>query len=231
MSTRRLSQAAMQAGPFAFNAENEAWAERQIRKYPTGRQASAVIPLLWRAQEQNGGWLTRASIEHVADKLSMPYIRALEVATFYFMFQLGPVGRNAHVQICGTTPCMLRGSEDLAEVCKRKISAHHNTPSADGTLSWEEVECLGACTNAPMAQIHSQVKGGAHSDFYEDLTQESLEKILEAFRKGDYPKPGPQNDRFSSEPTGGATALTAREQSREAVNSSRTLAEAQGAAR
>ncbi len=230
MSTRRLSQAALQAGPFAFNAENEAWAERQIRKYPAGRQASAVIPLLWRAQEQNGGWLTRASIEHVADKLSMPYIRALEVATFYFMFQLGPVGRKAHIQICGTTPCMLRGSEELTEVCKRHISAHHNTPSADGDLSWEEVECLGACTNAPMAQIHSQVKGGAHSDYYEDLTPESLEKILEAFRKGEYPKPGPQNGRFSSEPLGGPAALSESDQSREAVNSSVALAQTQGAA-
>ena len=230
MSTRRLSQAAMQAGPFAFNEANQEWAERQIRKYPQGRQASAVIPLLWRAQEQNGGWLTRAAIEHVADLLSMPYIRALEVATFYFMFQLGPVGRHAHIQICGTTPCMLRGSEELADLCKRKISPHYNTPSADGKLSWEEVECLGACTNAPMAQIHSQVKGGAHSDYYEDLTPASLEKILEAFRKGDYPKPGPQNDRFASEPSGGATALTARDQPREGANSSIALAQTQGAA-
>ncbi len=224
---RRLSP--IQPDSFEFTPANLEWARAQMTKYPEGRQQSAIIPVLWRAQEQEG-WLSRPAIEYCADLLGMPYIRALEVATFYFMFQLGPVGRKAHIQICGTTPCMLRGSEELTEVCKRHISAHHNTPSADGDLSWEEVECLGACTNAPMAQIHSQVKGGAHSDYYEDLTPESLEKILEAFRKGEYPKPGPQNGRFSSEPLGGPAALSESDQSREAVNSSVALAQTQGAA-
>ena len=137
---------------FAFTPANRAWAEAQITKYPEGRQASAVIPLLFRAQEQEG-WLSKPAIEYVADMLDMPYIRVLEVASFYFMFQLQPTGSVAHIQVCGTTSCMIMGSENLISVCKRKIAPHPHALSADGRFSWEEVECLGACANAPMAQI------------------------------------------------------------------------------
>ncbi len=137
---------------FAFSPENQKWAEAQLTKYPEGRQASAIIPLLWRAQEQEG-WLSRPAIEFVADMLGMAHIRALEVATFYFMFQLQPVGSAAHIQVCGTLSCMLCGAEDLVSICKEKISPTPHTLSEDGKLSWEEVECLGACANAPMAQI------------------------------------------------------------------------------
>ena len=184
-----------QPDSFAFTPANGAWAEAQIAKYPEGRQASAVIPLLWRAQEQEG-WLTRPAIEHVADMLGMARIRALEVATFYFMFHLAPVGSIAHVQVCGTTPCMLCGSEDLIAVCKARIAPHAHTLSADGKLSWEEVECLGACANAPMVQIGK--------DYYEDLTPARLGEILDALTAGQVPRPGSHTGRFASEPCGGA---------------------------
>lgn len=184
---------------FAFTPANQAWAEAQLTKYPEGRQASAIIPLLWRAQEQEG-WLTRPAIEHVADMLGMAHIRALEVATFYYMFQLAPVGSLAHVQVCGTTSCLICGAEDLIGVCRDKIAPTAHTLSADGRFSWEEVECLGACTNAPMVQIGK--------DFYEDLTAERLGWILDELAAGRVPVPGPQNGRFSSEPLGGATSLT-----------------------
>jgi NADH-quinone oxidoreductase subunit E len=188
-----------QPDSFAFTPANLAWAQAQIAKYPQGRQASAIIPLLWRAQEQEG-WLSRPAIEHVAAMLDMAFIRALEVATFYFMFQLAPVGSVAHVQVCGTTTCMICGAEDLIAVCKRRIGPKSHTPSADGKFSWEEVECMGACANAPMAQIGK--------DYYEDLTAEKLEWLLDEFAAGRVPQPGPQNGRFASEPLGGATSLT-----------------------
>ena len=149
MSVRRLADDSVQPPSFAFNKENAVWAKATIKKYPKGREQSAVIPLMMRAQEQDG-WVTRAAIESIADMLDMPHIRALEVATFYTQFQLGPVGTRAHVQVCGTTPCMLRGAEDLVAVCKSKIHLDPHHLNADGTLSWEEVECLGACVNAPM---------------------------------------------------------------------------------
>ena len=176
---RRL--AAEQPETFAFTRANQAWAEAQMTKYPEGRQASAIIALLWRAQEQEG-WLTRPAIEHVAEMLGLAYIRALEVATFYFMFQLQPVGATAHIQICGTTSCMICGAEDLVAVCREKIAKRPHEISADGQLSWEEVECLGACSNAPMAQIGK--------DYYEDLTVERLGEMLDAFRAGEVPRPG-----------------------------------------
>ena len=144
---------------FAFTPANQAWAEAQMTKYPEGRQASAIIPLLWRAQEQEG-WLTRPAIEYVADLLGMAYIRALEVASFYFMFQLEPVGSVAHIQVCGTTSCMICGAEDLIAVCREKIAPNPHQISEDGKLSWEEVECLGACANAPMAQIGKDLPAG-----------------------------------------------------------------------
>jgi len=187
-----------QPDSFAFTPANQAWAEAQIAKYPAGRQASAIIPLLWRAQEQHG-WLTRAAIEHVAAMLDMAYIRALEVATFYFMFQLQPVGAVAHFQICGTTPCMLCGSEELVKVCREKIAKQPHKLSADGKFSWEEVECLGACSNAPMAQIGK--------DYYEDLDAESFAKLIDEMAEGKVPTPGSQKGRFASEPLGGATTL------------------------
>jgi len=201
MSVRRLADDAVQPAGFAFNAENQAWAHKTIAKYPEGRQQSAVIPLLMRAQEQDG-WVTKAAIEHVANMLDMPLIRVLEVATFYTQFQLKPVGTRAHIQVCGTTPCMLRGSEALMDVCRHKI---HHDPfelNAEGTLSWEEVECQGACVNAPMVMIFK--------DAYEDLTPERLAEIIDTFEagKGDTVKPGPQIDRVTSEPINGLTALT-----------------------
>ncbi len=198
---------------FAFTNANMAWAQEQIKKYPEGRQASAIIPLLWRAQEQEG-WLSKPAIEGIADMLGMAYIRALEVATFYFMFQLKPVGSVAHIQICGTTSCMLCGSEDLIAVCQEEINEKPYLPSADGKLSWEEVECLGACTNAPMAQVGK--------DYYEDLTAESLRGLLKEFAAGKVPTPGPQNGRFAAEPLGGATTL--KDRSGEAHNGSVGLA-------
>ena len=138
---RRLHQE--QPESFAFTPANQAWAEAQMTKYPEGRQASAIIPLLWRAQEQEG-WLTRPAIEHIADMLDMAYIRALEVATFYFMFQLQPVGSVAHIQICGTLSCMICGADDLVGLCKEMINEKPHALSADGKFSWEEVEYLGA---------------------------------------------------------------------------------------
>ncbi|MFT6104565.1 MAG: NADH-quinone oxidoreductase subunit E, partial [Paracoccaceae bacterium] len=131
-----------QPDAFAFTPANLEWAQAQITKFPEGRQASAIIPLLWRAQEQEG-WLPRPAIEHVAQMLGLAYIRALEVATFYFMFQLQPVGSIANIQVCGTTSCMICGAEDLIAVCKEKIAPKAHMLSADGKLSWEEVECLG----------------------------------------------------------------------------------------
>src|SRR5918992_2449787 len=147
MAVRRLAE--HQPEDFAFSPENRAWAERQMAKFPEGRQASAVIPLLWRAQEQEG-WISRAAVEEIARTLGLAYIRVLEVATFYFMFQLQPVGSVAHVQVCGTTSCMICGAEELMAVCREKIAPEPHQLSADGKLSWEEVECLGACANAPM---------------------------------------------------------------------------------
>ncbi len=202
MSVRRLAPADQQPASFAFTAENVAWAKQQIAKYPDGRQASAVIPILWRAQEQAGGWVPKAAIEYVADMLGMPQIRVLEVATFYTQFQLAPIGRKAHVQLCGTTPCMLRGAEALRKVCERRIHHDQFHVSADGDFSWEEVECLGACVNAPMVLIDR--------DTYEDLTPESFEKLLDGFKSGSPPRPGPQNGRQFSAPIGGDTTLLDR---------------------
>ena len=197
MAVRRLDE--NQPESFAFTPDNAAWAQKQIAKYPEGRQASAVIPILWRAQEQHDGWLPEPAIRAVADMLDMPYIRVLEVATFYTMFQLSPVGKKAHVQVCGTTPCMLRGANDLKDVCRRKIAEDTHTVSEDGDFSWEEVECLGACVNAPMVQIFK--------DTYEDLTPESFEKLLDDIAAGKPVIPGPQNGRHFSVAEGGLTSL------------------------
>ena len=196
---------------FAFTEKNLEWAKGQISKYPEGRQASAIIPLLWRAQEQEG-WLTRPAIELVADMLGMAYIRALEVATFYFMFQLQPVGSIAHIQICGTTTCMICGAEELVAVAKELISPHAHTLSADGKFSWEEVECMGACANAPMAQIGKE--------YYEDLTADKLRDLIARFSNGEVPVPGPQNGRYAAEPLSGLTSLKDFESGKKQYNAS-----------
>jgi len=199
MANRRLAPPEQQPKQCFFTAENRTWADKGIARYPEGRQQSAVIPLLWRAQEQHDGWLPKAAIEHVAQILGMANIRVLEVATFYTMFLLAPVGKKAHVQVCGTTPCRLRGADALFDVCARKIHPEPLHVSADGNYSWEEVECLGACVNAPMVLIWN--------DTYEDLTAESFEKVLDGFTNGKPAKPGPQIDRQFSAPVGGPTTL------------------------
>jgi NADH-quinone oxidoreductase subunit E len=198
MSVRRLAPPEVQPKDFAFSKDNLAWAKLQLAKYPEGRQRSAIIPLLWRAQEQAGGWLPEAAIRTVADFLGMAHIRALEVATFYTMFNLQPVGKF-HVQLCGTTPCRLRGADDLEKVCRKLIGEQGNV-TGDGKLSWVEVECLGACVNAPMVQINA--------DYYEDLTAESFGKILDKLSSGKKVKPGPQVKRQLSAPISGPTTLT-----------------------
>jgi NADH-quinone oxidoreductase subunit E len=199
MSVRRLAPPELQPKEFAFTADNRAWAERQIAKYPAGRQQSAIIPLLWRAQEQNGGWLPEAAIRHVSEMLGMAHIRGLEIATFYTMFLLEPCGKKAHVQVCGTTPCRLRGADAIIDVCHRRIHPEQHHVSADGDFSWEEVECLGACVNAPMVLIWN--------DTYEDLTRDSFERVLDEFAAGRRPTPGPQVDRQWAAPVGGPTTL------------------------
>ena len=198
MSVRRLAPPELQPKEFSFSKENLAWAKDQVKKYPEGRQQSAIIPLLWRAQEQTGGWLPETAIRYVADFLGMAHIRALEVATFYTMFNLSPVGKF-HVQLCGTTPCRLRGADDLEKVCKKRIGEQGEV-TADGKFSWVEVECLGACVNAPMVQINA--------DYYEDLDAKSFGTVLDAMAAGKKVKPGPQIDRQLSAPVGGATTLT-----------------------
>ena len=198
MAVRRLHLD--QPKTFAFTPENLAWAKATMTKYPAGKQASAVIPVLWRAQEQEG-WCTEPAIRAVADLLGMAYIRVYEIATFYTMFQLAPVGRQAHVQVCGTTPCMLRGSEAIIAACQSRIHPDQHHLSDDGAFSWEEVECIGCCANAPVVQIGK--------DTWEDLTPEAFGQVLDGFAAGKPPKPGSQSGRKSSEPAGGATTLAA----------------------
>jgi NADH-quinone oxidoreductase subunit E len=195
MSVRRL--ATEQPESFALTPENLAWAKRQIEKYPQGRQASAVLPILWRAQEQAGGWLPEPALRTVADMLGLAYIRVYEIATFYTMFNLAPVGRY-YVQVCGTTPCWLRGADAIKATCRKLIGEPgHVTP--DGLFSWTEVECLGACVNAPMAQINK--------DYYEDLTPENFARVLKDLKAGRPVTPGPQNGRQTSAPLGGPITL------------------------
>lgn len=201
MSVRRLADDHLQPEGFQFNRPFTAEAKKWVKKYPKGREQSAVIPLLMLAQEQDG-WVTKSAIEHIADMLGMPYIRALEVATFYTQFQLKPVGKRAHIQVCGTTPCMLRGSEELISMCKKRINPEPFELNEAGTMSWEEVECQGACVNAPMVMIFK--------DAYEDLTPERFSYILERFEsgKGEEVPTGPQIDRIFSAAEGGPTTLT-----------------------
>jgi NADH-quinone oxidoreductase subunit E len=195
MSVRRLAE--HQPTSFAFSAANKARVDAWIAKYPPGRQASAVIAALWIGQEQEG-WVTKPMVEAVAELLDMPFIRVLEVATFYTMFNLEPAGEHL-VQVCTTTPCWLRGSDAVVAACKKHIHEKPHTVSADGKFSWMEAECLGACVNAPMILIDK--------DPYEDLDGPKTEAIIEAIRRGETPKTGPQTGRHSSEPEGGATTL------------------------
>ena len=197
MSVRRLAE--KQPESFAFTPENLAWANDRIAKYPEGRQASAVISLLWRAQEQEG-WVSEPAIRYIAEMLGMAKIRVLEIATFYTMFLLAPVGRVAHIQVCGTTPCWLRGADALKDVCRKRIDHDQFHISADGNFSWEEVECIGACVNAPLVQIRA--------DTFEDLTPESFNKLIDDLAAGRPVKPGSQIGRQFSAPVGGPTTLT-----------------------
>ncbi|XSG82476.1 MAG: NADH-quinone oxidoreductase subunit NuoE [Methyloligella sp. ZOD6] len=199
MSVRRLADEQPEA--FAFTPENLVWAKNTLEKYPEGKQASGVIPLLWRAQEQMGGWLPEPALRYVADMLGMAYIRVYEIATFYTMFNLAPVGRY-FVQLCGTTPCWLRGADDLKKTCREMIGEPGKV-TEDGLFSWIEVECLGACSNAPMVQINK--------DYYEDLDGERLAWILNELKAGREVVPGPQNGRQLSAPRSGPTSLTSAE--------------------
>ena len=188
----------VQPANFAFTAENKAEVDRIIKKYPAGRQASAVLPLLYVAQKQEG-WVPRAAMDHIAELLDMAPIRVYEVATFYTMFHLQPVGKY-HLQVCRTTPCWLRGADQMTETCKKKLGIGLKETTKDGLFSLVEVECLGACVNAPMAQINY--------DFYEDLTPESFARILDDLAAGKHVEPGPQIDRQFSGPAGGLNTLT-----------------------
>ena len=192
-------EAAAQPAAFAFTGENRAKADKIIAKYPPGRQASAVIPLLHIAQHQGGGWLSRAAMDHVAEILEMAPIRVYEVASFYTMFNLQPVGKHV-LEICTTTPCWLRGSDDIVKACEKRLGIGLGETTKDGAFTLREVECLGACVNAPMMQIGDE--------YYEDLTPDSTTKLIDALARGEHPKPGPQNGRTTSEPIGGPTTLT-----------------------
>ena len=192
---------------FAFDPESEAKIATILKRYPEGKQASAVLPLLYVAQRQMGrltqsAWVPRVAMDVIAARLSMPPIRVYEVATFYFMFNMKPIGRH-HLQLCGTTPCMLRGSDDVLRACKDAggVKGVGDT-SADGMFTLTEVECLGACVNAPILQIDD--------DYYEDLDYESTVKLLEAFKRGEKPKPGSAIGRMASAPAGEQSVLTGR---------------------
>ncbi len=200
MSARRL--AISQPDNFKLSASAKKQINNWVKKYPKDRQRSALIPALWIAQKDAGGWVPEAALREIGDMLGMAYIRVYEVVTFYTMFNLEPVGEH-HIQLCGTTPCWLRGSDDLIEVLKRRIGPHGSV-SEDGKLSWVEVECLGACANAPMAQISNP----KDDMYYEDLTAESFEVLLDNLVAGKGVDAGPQNSRHTSEPEGGNIALT-----------------------
>jgi NADH-quinone oxidoreductase E subunit len=197
MSAANFS-AFVQPTSFAFNEASLAQAQKHIAKYPKGRQASAVMPLLWIAQYQEG-WVSRAAMDVIAGMLDMAPIRVYEVATFYTQYNLKPVGKHL-IQVCRTTPCWLRGADDLTETCKKKLGIGMKETTSDGKFTLMEVECLGACVNAPMVQIND--------DFYEDLTPETLSKVLDELSAGRKPKVGPQVDRLNSAPLGGMTTLT-----------------------
>ena len=189
----------MPPADFAFTSGNKKLAKAAIAKYPKGRQASAVMPLLFLAQRQSGGWLPAAAMEHVAGILDMPPIRVYEVATFYSMYNLGPVGKH-HVQVCTNLSCWLMGSDEVADSCRKILGVDFGETTEDGLFTLSEVECLGACVNAPMMQIGD--------DYFEDLDVTATEGILNVLKGGGTPKPGPQGRREGCEPAGGLTTLT-----------------------
>lgn len=199
MSASPISKPFEQPAEFAFTPENKAKADAVIAKYPEGRQASAVLALLDLAQRQHDGWVPQAAIEEIADILGMAKIRVMEVSTFFTMINLAPIGKF-HIQLCGTTPCMLRGSEDVEAAIREEVGIGSGETSDDGLFTVTEVECLGACVNAPMVQIND--------DFYEDLTKDNFMEVLRALKRGEQPKTGSQIGRHSSEPEGGAKVLT-----------------------
>ena len=189
MSLKKISKD--QPSNFEFNKKNLEGANKIIKNYPKGKQQSAVMPLLYLAQKQNDNWIPLVAMKYIAKFLSMPYIKVYEVATFYTMFNLSPVGKY-FFQICTTTPCMIRGAYDIVNICKEKISNKENQLSKDKTCSWIEVECLGACINAPMMQIND--------DYYEDLDKEKTEKIINQIQNGEKPISGSYRGRKNSEP-------------------------------
>ena len=193
-----MSTAIKRTDKFTFTPENEKWAQTQIKKYPAGREQSAVMPLLAKAQEQNNNWLSQACIEYVAEFLNMPMIRVLEVATFYTMYNLKPVGKHV-IEVCTTTPCWLRGSDDIVNACKEELGIGFGETTKDGEFTLMEVECAGACVNAPVCAIHHH--------YYEDLTPESMKTIIKTLKSGKNPRPGPRVDRKTSAPLGGPTTL------------------------
>jgi NADH-quinone oxidoreductase subunit E len=195
------NSAVIQPADFTFTTENLKQAEKIIARYPKGRQASAVMPLLTLAQKQNANWLPRAAMDAIAGMLGMPPMRVYEVATFYTMYNLEPVGKHL-VEICTTTPCWLRGSNEVVNACEKSLGIHMGETTPDGQFTLKKAECLGACVNAPMAQINDQ--------FFEDLTPDNVVKLLDALKRGDAVKPGSQAGRTSSEPQGGATTLKNR---------------------
>ena len=196
MSLKKISKD--QPEKFEFNDKNIEIAKKMINNYPEGKQQSAVMSLLYLAQRQNNNWIPLAAMKYIAKFLNMPYIKVYEVATFYSMYNLSPVGKFFY-QVCTTTPCMLRGAYKLVDVCKKKISNKENEISSDGNSSWMEVECLGACINAPMIQINDE--------YYEDLDEKKLENIIEETMKGKTPKPGSYRGRVNSEPENNRTTL------------------------
>ena len=196
MSLKKISKD--QPEKFEFNDKNIELAKKMINNYPKGKQQSAVMSLLYLAQRQNNNWIPLAAMKYIAKFLNMPYIKVYEVATFYSMYNLSPVGKFFY-QVCTTTPCMLRGAYKLVDVCKKKISNKENEISNDGNSSWMEVECLGACINAPMIQINDE--------YYEDLDEKKLENIIEETMKGKTPKPGSYRGRDNSEPENNRTTL------------------------
>ena len=196
MSLKKISKD--QPEKFEFNDKNIELAKKMINNYPEGKQQSAVMSLLYLVQRQNNNWIPLAAMKYIAKFLNMPYIKVYEVATFYSMYNLSPVGKFFY-QVCTTTPCMLRGAYKLVDVCKKKISNKENEISSDGNSSWMEVECLGACINAPMIQINDE--------YYEDLDEKKLENIIEQTMKGKTPKPGSYRGRVNSEPENNRTTL------------------------
>ena len=197
MSIKKISKA--QPELFEFTSENLQKARKEIAKYPNKRKASAVLALLYLVQNQNNNWIPLSAIRYVAAMLAMPYIKVYEVATFYSMFNLSPVGKY-FVQVCTTTPCMIRGAKKITDVCKKYISEEQNKLSENKICSWTEVECLGACVNAPMMQINQ--------DYYEDLNESKTEEIIQKLLKDEFPKPGSAKNRKNNAPETGKTTLT-----------------------